>query len=147
MESRRKHSAAKRLLGLLLALIMVVGLLPATVSAATDATGAPVHSKIVNDNRDGTYTIELSVTGDADLPTQTQNTVNVLLVYDISQSMSNSAGSGRSTRGDEAENIIHGFLNTLLNKQANSNGTIIVNVALATFALDASGVVGWAPLS
>ncbi|MBO4410980.1 MAG: hypothetical protein J5794_02175, partial [Lachnospiraceae bacterium] len=85
MEYRSTHSAAKRLLGLFLALIMVVGLLPATVSAATDATGAaatdatgaPVHSKIVNDNSDGTYTIELSVTGDADLPTQTQNTVNV----------------------------------------------------------------------
>ena len=48
--------------------------------------GSPDHEKTLTDNRNGTYTIGLNVTGDADT-TQKASNVNVVIVYDVSSSM------------------------------------------------------------
>ena len=134
-----KNKNFKLLFGVLLTLALILAF------TATAWAAEPAHSKTVIDNEDGTYKIQLTVTGDADLPDQTQNTVNVLVVYDVSQSMSNGAGTGRS-RGKEAENVVHGFLQTLLEKH-NSSSNITVNTALVTFGVNATPVVGWNPIS
>ena len=54
----------RRISAVLLALVMVLSLFPATVLAADDET--PANSKELKDNGDGTYTITLSVTGQGD---------------------------------------------------------------------------------
>ena len=51
---------------------------------ATD--GTPDHSKSLWNNNDGTYTIGLNVTGDADTSSKASN-VNVAIIYDVSSSM------------------------------------------------------------
>ena len=124
------------LLSLLLVLAMCISLMPGIALAADDDEPTPAEPKAgksITDNGDGTYTISLSIEGDAQMPNQDKNVVNVLIVYDISQSMSTTAEGSTHSRGDEAENVVHGFLNTLLGKQADSNGTVEVNTALVTF--------------
>ncbi len=55
--------------------------------AAAETTAEPDHEKTLTDMGDGTYRIGLSVTGDADTETQTAADVNVVIVYDVSNSM------------------------------------------------------------
>ena len=92
----RTASLSKRLLALLLSILMVVGLLPAMVWAADEvdpATGetsdAPDHDKLRYDNGDGTYTLELTVTGDAVTEKKITGAVNVMVIFDTSNSMVN----------------------------------------------------------
>ena len=106
----------------------------------TDAS-VPSHSKDLIDNGDGTYTLELSVTGDADDETQEAGGVNIVVVYDVSQSMTNDAGSSRNSRADQAEDVVHDFLTNLATYQNQSGDNI--NVSLVTFAVTASQEQGW----
>ena len=76
----------RKVLSTLLILCMAIGYLPAA-SVFAEAGQPPTNSKVRTDNNDGTYTLALTVRGDSeDEITQVAN-VNVLLVYDISQSM------------------------------------------------------------
>ncbi|MBQ6395078.1 MAG: hypothetical protein IJH87_01850, partial [Atopobiaceae bacterium] len=52
------------------------------VAAYADAGDPPAHSKSRSDNGDGTYKIELTVTGDSDAESTSDSHVNVLIVYD-----------------------------------------------------------------
>lgn len=51
-----------------------------------NAGDVPNHSKSLTDNQNGTYTIGLNVEGDADTTSEASD-VNVLIVYDVSSSM------------------------------------------------------------
>ena len=147
------------LLTLLLVLAMCFSLVPGVALAdEVDGEGgetepttptAPNPQKSVEDVG-GAYRIELSVTGDSAPPDQTKNIVNVLIVYDASSSMySNRVGSGNNSprRADQAEDVVHGFLNTLYTKQNTSGGTIVVNTALVNFARQSNQVSSWAPIT
>ena len=118
----------------------------AAVSYA-DAGDEPDHEKTIAPNltedgkEDGTYKLELSVTGDADNTTQEAGGVNVVVVYDVSQSMTNSAGNSWNSRADEAENVVHDFLTDLTTYQNAAKDNI--KVSLVTFAVNSTQVQGW----
>ena len=78
----------------LVTLMMLLSCLQLSGITAVNAAAGdiPDHSKTLTDNKDGTYTIELTVTGDADTETTTTvNKSNVVLVIDTSGSMANPA--------------------------------------------------------
>ncbi|MBR0179443.1 MAG: hypothetical protein IJQ03_03295, partial [Firmicutes bacterium] len=73
-----------KLLGcLLLALVLCLAF---TATALAKAGDPPANSKSVEDNEDGTYQIELSVTGEADYESEPVK-ANVIIVLDTSGSM------------------------------------------------------------
>lgn len=80
-----------KIFALFLAVVMVVTL-SVVCASAEDAVTAPYHTKVVNDNGDGTFDVTLTVTGDI----QTQSGVasstatDVVLVIDNSGSMDGS---------------------------------------------------------
>ena len=91
----------KKLLAIILSVVMVIGLVPGAVFAASaDGTGAnaghkvPIVGKLRQVNGDGTYTLGLSVTGDAEKKTPK---VNVIVVFDTSSSMNTSTGNTEVT--------------------------------------------------
>ena len=142
-----KKTIVKKSLAWLLTLMMVITFMPSVVFAAPG--DAPKNDKtVVLNEDDGTYEIELSITGEALVEEeQTAGSVNVLLVYDVSQSMSNrtngTSGFNASgpRRADEAEDIVHDFLVKLTDYQ-NSAGDNI-HVSLVNFAVTATQVQGW----
>ncbi|MBR5730518.1 MAG: hypothetical protein IKX89_01060, partial [Firmicutes bacterium] len=81
----------KKLLALLLTLVMVLSLIPQVSFAADEEglnpDGSPRHSKTRTNNGDGTYKIELAVTGDSDDESESDSHINVLIIYDESSSM------------------------------------------------------------
>ncbi|MBQ6670487.1 MAG: VWA domain-containing protein, partial [Firmicutes bacterium] len=89
----------KKLLAIVLTLVMVLSLVPQGIFAAGEddppAIGdAPSTNKRLIDNEDGTYTLALSVTGEAASSTVSQvDKANIILVIDTSSSMNNSAGN------------------------------------------------------
>ena len=105
----------KKLLAIVLTLVMVLSLIPVTaVYADLNPDGSPLHNKSVTDNGDGTYKLELTVTGDADDQTESNSHVNVLIVYDESSSMQNDNPSRR----DYAEDAMYTLVNGLVGYQA-----------------------------
>lgn len=105
MKTRRMLKA------LLLVLFAAVALFIGGVNTASAAAGdAPAHSKTIEDNGDGTYKIELTVTGDSDDQTEFDSHVNVLIVYDESSSMRNDSPS----RADYAEAAMYDFVDGLV---------------------------------
>ena len=105
-------------IGLVMAFVLAfAGLcaMPLTANAATGQT--PAHGKTAHDNGDGTYKLELSVTGDADDETQEAGKVNVLVVYDTSSSMTSNAQGSSYSRADQAEDVVHDFLANLAGYQ------------------------------
>jgi uncharacterized protein YegL len=77
----------QKLLSLLLCLVMVAGMMPA-VTFAAPANGAtpPAVSKTLTPNGDGTYTLSLSVTGQASSVSESSK-ADVIVVLDTSGSM------------------------------------------------------------
>ena len=90
-----------------------------TVSTNTNPDGTP----------DGTYTIELDITG-AQVSETHQTGANVVIIYDISQSMT--ANVGGMTRLEASRRATHTLINTL------KPGTNDIDLALITFAGDAN---------
>ncbi|MDO4532269.1 MAG: FctA domain-containing protein, partial [Coriobacteriia bacterium] len=97
-------------------MLAVVGFCVAPTTALADKGDTPAHSKSIENNEDGTYKLALSVTGDADTEVETAANVNVLIVYDVSQSMTNNAAGG-GTRADNAEDVVHKFIDNLAGYQ------------------------------
>ncbi len=104
----------------------------------------PAHSKTASDNGDGTYKLELSVTGDADTEVETAANVNVLIVYDESSSMTsnNVTTNPNRNRADYAEDIMHDFIESLRGYQ-NSTDPSNIQVALVGFGPRANGRQSW----
>ncbi|MBO4831875.1 MAG: S-layer homology domain-containing protein [Oscillospiraceae bacterium] len=148
----------KVLLSLLLVLAMCVSLLPGIALAEDDETptepAIPVVGKNVVANTDsngdpnGTYTITLQITGDADPVSQGKTgNVNVIIVYDISQSMTTLVSDDDPTttdysRADYAEDVVYNFIAKLKTYQDEANPNN-VEVALVTFGPNASIAQTW----
>ncbi|MBR2552558.1 MAG: Cna B-type domain-containing protein [Erysipelotrichaceae bacterium] len=139
---------SKYLLTLIFVLSMLVsntlGLSPGANVVKAAAGDPPRHSKSSEDNGDGTHKIKLSVTGDADENVEEAGNVNVIIVYDVSQSMQSNAGSSSNSRADEAEDVMHDFLTSLAGYQNDAGDNI--NLAIVTFSTGASqpsGYTGW----
>ncbi len=107
----------KRILAVLLTFVIVLGVMPNVTFAALNDDGSPAHGKTLKDNGDGTYKLELSVTGDADYDAEPVK-VNVVIVLDTSGSMDflipSSTGSRGSTAtdGDTREDNFQLYRNT-----------------------------------
>ena len=75
-----KKTLFKKSMAWLLALMMVITFMP--TMAFAEAGDPPANDKSVSSNGDGTFTIELSVTGDADPVEEEAGGVNIVIVYD-----------------------------------------------------------------
>ncbi|MBQ3286379.1 MAG: S-layer homology domain-containing protein [Firmicutes bacterium] len=99
-----KNKKFKLLIGLLL--IMALSIVLASVAFAEgedeEQPFVPDHTKDVIDNKNGTYTISLDVTGDADTDV-TKTSANVLIIYDASSSMNYLATNPTGQWGDTDE--------------------------------------------
>ena len=107
------------------------------IITVTDPVGdTPEHNKDIEDNGDGTYIISLDVTGDSIPEVDTASNVNIIIVYDTSQSMSTSAGSSSYSRGDQAEAVVYNFINSIATYQDSDNPS---NIEMALITFDATG--------
>ena len=116
-----KRKGIKGALGVLFALVMILSTVLSPLMGVFGAAGAtalaavgqtPAHGKFITINDDGTYTIELNVTGDADTEVETAANVNVLIIYDESSSMTsnNVTTNPNRNRADYAEDVMHDFI-------------------------------------
>ncbi|MBE6009928.1 MAG: Cna B-type domain-containing protein [Lachnospiraceae bacterium] len=139
----------KRRFGKVIAILIAVAMLFGSfqIFGGTEAYAAagdvPTHTKSLTDvNHDGTYQLELTVKGDADTEVETAANVNVLIVYDVSNSMTSNAGNTRYSRADQAEDVMHDFIENLRGYQSTSDPRNI-QMALVTFARTGSQTQGW----
>ena len=142
----KKKRIGRKMLCLIVAFVMVITLVPRMpASLAYAAAGdVPDHSKTLDNNEDGTFKLELSVTGDADNETQEAGDVDLVVVYDVSSSMDTRdvrVGNNSYYRSDQAEDVVHDFLTNLATYQ-NDAGTNI-RVSLVNFAVTGDQIQGW----
>lgn len=76
---------------LVAALAVVVGGIGFAFAASGDT---PPHAKTIKDNKDGTYTVALNVTGDAE---KKPSKANVIVIFDTSSSMNTATGNTEVT--------------------------------------------------
>lgn len=89
----RRRKQKRRAFSWLMVLCMVMTMFSANLVSA--ATGdVPDHSKTLKDNKDGTYTLSLDVTGDA---VKEPQKANVIVVFDTSSSMNTLTGNTEIT--------------------------------------------------
>ena len=81
----------------------------------------PDHFKGLTSNEDGTYKLSLDVTGSSDPEHKVASNVNVVIVYDVSQSMDTNVPNSRNSRGDQAESVVHKFIADLAEYQDQNN--------------------------
>ncbi|MBR3209205.1 MAG: Cna B-type domain-containing protein, partial [Bacilli bacterium] len=123
------------------AIVLVASIFGAVIFKA-DAGNEPDHAKGLTDNHDGTYKISLDVTGDSTPEIETAADVNVVLVYDVSQSMTNRInGNSGPRRADAAEKVVHDFLVDLASYQNEDKSNI--QVSLVRFSVNGSQLSGW----
>lgn len=126
--ARQRRGVIARAAGAIAALALVaMAALPSTVALAEETAGsrlpAPVHTKTIADNGDGTYTLSLDVTGDSET-SSTSTPADVVLVVDTSGSM---AGN----RIDTVKRAARGLVNTMLtaeNEKLDASQQIRVSV-------------------
>ncbi len=141
----------RSLLTLLLALAMIITFMPLTMMTSYAKAGdTPAHKKDITDNNNGTYTLELSVTGDADTNVKPASNVNVLIVYDESQSMTTNVSGTSNSRADNAEDVVHDFIEALRLYQKTDDTTTTdvdesenIQVAIVGFGPSATTRQGW----
>jgi hypothetical protein len=73
--------------------------LPMTALAEESTLPEPAHTKSVQDNHDGTYTVSLDVTGKSSSNT-TKTSANVIVVLDVSGSMNSAVGDSYDKVGN-----------------------------------------------
>lgn len=111
---------------------------------AEDPTTTPTHGKTLKDNGDGTYTINLSVTGETSSSSSSSVTkANVILVVDTSSSMVNNRpdGNGTPTRLALEQEVLtkdNGIIDQLLaqNVAGDAQKKDIIEVAIVGFGMD-----------
>ena len=112
---RNKKSKMQKLskifVWVLSALLLVTGSLYGLNSymkvRADENPPVPERTKKLIDNKDGTYTISLDVTGDAD---KGYNKANVIIVFDTSSSMNTNTGSGGYTASNTNGTNMYGLV-------------------------------------
>ncbi len=92
----------------------------------TDGILAPETNKTVTDNGDGTYTIQLDIEGKQD-EIVTQVGANVIIIMDITQSMTNAMPDGEGNRMDAAKKALSALIETL------NPGTNLINFTAVNF--------------
>ena len=92
-QNKRRNSVFTLLLSFMMAWIMIPGMIFET-SAFAAVGDVPAHSKTVKNNGDGTYTVSLDITGDAE---KQPSKANVIVVFDTSSSMNTSTGNTEVT--------------------------------------------------
>jgi len=107
------------------ALVLVLGLSGTAYAAVGD--DVPDHAKTITDNGDGTYTLSLSVTGDAE---RQPNNVNVIVVFDRSGSMT-------AQRMNAAKSAVDNLANSLFAYNT-SESPDTVQMALVSFSTNAT---------
>ena len=144
---------SRRIKGKTFVLIIAIALAIAALCALPfnaygGAGDVPAHSKTLTPNGvtasspdgDGTYKLSLSVTGDAMDEIQKNGSANILVVYDVSQSMTNRIGNNGPRRADATEDVVHDFL-TNLNRYKQQGSDI--EVSLVTFSRTGSIAQNW----
>ena len=102
MERGKKGSWKRRLTSLLLAFALVfTGLLQYGPFSHAAVGDAPTVNKGFKDNEDGTYTLSLQVTGEAE---KSVNKTNVIVILDISNSMNEDSGNEEITYSPTTNN-------------------------------------------
>lgn len=109
---------------LVTALALGLGMAPTAALAEGEASlGAPEHEKTITDNRDGTYTLTLDVTGATDSSSETVNKpVDIVLVVDQSSSMND------NDRMENVRNAAIELANSVL--ADNGDGQVRISVVL-----------------
>lgn len=119
---------------LVTALVLGLGMAPTAALAEGEASlGAPEHEKTITDNRDGTYTLTLDVTGATDSSSETVNKpVDIVLVVDQSSSMND------NDRMKNVRNAAMQLANSVL--ADNEDGQVRISVVLfGTYTQDKDG--------
>lgn len=109
----------RRLFLVVTAIVFALGaVVPSVATAGTIddiLSSAPVHKKTLKDNRDGTYDLTLSVTGDTE---EESKPIDVVLVIDASTSMNKNIDGNRSkTRMQAAHDAVAALANELLTSE------------------------------
>lgn len=103
------------IVAMIFGIVLSVGVAPAMAADGDPTLDAPTHTKTVMPNGDGTYTISLDVTGGSKQSAETKTTpVDVVVVVDVSGSMSNTAHGSSSTRLDVVNKAITAMAQNLL---------------------------------
>lgn len=119
---------------LVVALALGLGMAPSAALAEGEASlGAPEHNKTITDNRDGTYTLTLDVTGATDSSSETVNKpVDIVLVVDQSSSMND------NERMENVRDAAMQLANSVL--ADNEDGQVRISVVLfGTYTQDKEG--------
>ncbi|MBR3198384.1 MAG: Cna B-type domain-containing protein [Bacilli bacterium] len=138
--SKKKGRVLLSLFAVILTVLSIFGI---TNLVNADDDNTPKHFKRLTSNDDGTYKLALDVTGASDPEHEVASDVNVVIVYDLSESMSHTAtGTDGYTRGDLAEDVVHDFVSNLAGYQ-DSNRPENIQMALVTFSKTASTEENW----
>ena len=100
----------------------------------------PETSKTLTDNKDGTYDLNLSITGKSDSKQENKN-INVLFIIDNSSSMTEGAGTGNS-RLYETKAAVIAAAETLFKNNTTAHPDL-VELAAITFDRDENDAVSW----
>ncbi len=145
----------KRVVSILLIPLLVIGGLPLGTNNVFADEGddtppivvpedAPAHKKKLVDNGDGTYTLSLSVTGKASSSTTQEVTKsNVILLLDVSNSMTTTANGYNGTRLEAEKNALtktDGIIEKLL---ANNTSDVTDAIELYGISFGQKGAVAW----
>ena len=95
--------------------------------------GVPSAGKSVTPNTDGTFTLNLSITGEADTGTESHG-ANIVLILDTSNSM-NTSVTGGGTRFSNAVSAAQNVSNNLMRLNTEDNPDL-VEMCLVTFNKD-----------
>ena len=137
--SKKKGRVLLSLFAVILTVLSIFGI---TNLVNADDDNTPKHFKRLTSNDDGTYKLALDVTGASDPEHEVASNVNILIVYDLSQSMSTRVPGTNTSRGDQAEDVVHDFVADIAEYQDNDNPQNI-QMALVTFAVTSSTESGW----
>lgn len=94
-----------RFLAILMTFVMIMGYIPIMSWAAVG--DVPDHDKFLAANDDGTYTLALNVTGDAEKNPQK---VNVIVIVDRSNSMNQQSGTGAYVASNQNATTMYGLI-------------------------------------
>lgn len=138
------RSWRRRLFAAAATVMLALGIATPTAALAENAGGlvgrAPVHSKTITDNGNGTYDLTLSVTGDTE-QSSTSTPVDVVFVVDVSSSMNETvSGWGGKSRMKAAHDAAATLANSLLTGE---NANKQIQVSVVTFGTNAQVATGF----
>lgn len=138
------RSWRRRLFAVVATVMLALGIATPTAALAENAGGlvdrAPVHSKTIKDNGNGTYDLTLSVTGDGE-QSSTSTPVDVVFVVDVSSSMNDKVdGWFGKSRMKAAHDAAATLANSLLTGE---NANKQIQVSVVTFGTNAQVATGF----